>query len=185
MPGYEEMMQQGGGAAPAAGGEQPYYSASAYKGAESGHRQRVMDLYSQLDQINQQYGQAAELPDHVVDKIHVLSDHLDQAINQWEEYKGKARSATKDMSVAQEQNKMAQSYKPLIQGGRAPAGQMNAPIADRLEQAAGGMRSNTTPQAPQQGRPQPPQRRPTQESPVGPYADMLKRKGPQPGFSFQ
>ena len=176
---YAKMAGVGGGAA---GGEDPFYSASAYGGAEKGHRQRMRDLYGQLEQINQQYGQAAELPDHVVDKIHILNTHLNQAINHWEEYKGKARTATTDQASAQEQAKSAQSYRSLVQGGQVPAGQTSASPVDQLEMRASGPMSNTPIQGRGMAAPRQQQKRPPQQSPVGPYADMLLRKGPQFGF---
>ena len=167
MPGYNDLMEETGNIAAARGGAapkvDPYSSAGAERRGSQAYRQRALELYGQLDAIKQQYGQAAELPDQIIDQIHNLHTHLNHAMNEWEQYKNRSRSNTQHEMAAQSGLQELGAMGSVLRGGgnQAPGAGPQG-IADELEQRANGIRPMTP--APKQamppaGQPQPRGRR--------------------------
>ena len=131
---YEELMQLQGDESSL---QNEIMSSRAYK-------DRATALYNELDQLNQQYGQASILPDRVVDRIHSLHTELSHTMNEWEQHKGRARGETRLAEGAkQTQMGLGAIGQQLRNPGASRAmGDQNMPIQDRLNQLGSGQQSN-------------------------------------------
>ena len=142
---YEEMMAQQGNES----------TLQAELGSSAAYKKRASELYNQLDQINQQYGQAAILPDRIVDKIHMLHSHLENTLNEWEQHKNRARTETRNYDTALEQQRgLGAKGQQLNSAPTAPA-QFNEPIENRMDNFSKGIKSNAPPRIGQRNIPVP------------------------------
>lgn len=126
-------------------------------GSSRAYKSRAMELYNRLSQLNEQYGQAAVLPDRIVDEIHMLHTQLNHAMNEWEQHKNRARSATRDAGGALlQQEGLGAIGKQLAPSGPPAANQQQLPIAKRMRQESEGMTSMApAPTRPAPGKPKP------------------------------